>query len=190
MTPVLGIIASANQSGRTTAVGNYFALATIQLSATTASITFSGIPSDYQHLEIRSMLRTTGSNNGGTGSTLNFNADTNLANYTYHRLLGNGSSISTYGQASGDYPIFTVAGGSLSNSFGSAIVRIPDYASAVKFKTAAVRNAVDFNNTSPSAVVGHYSQTWRNTAPITTITIIPASESLATNSIITLFGVK
>ena len=57
MTPILGIMASAI-SGNLWAPGkDYDSIATTTLGSSTASVTFSSIPSTYRYLQIRASVQ-------------------------------------------------------------------------------------------------------------------------------------
>ena len=73
--PILGIWASQISGHLWAPEGAYDALATVSLSTTTASVTFSGIPSGYKHLQLRLIARTNRSASVDP-MTLTFNNDT------------------------------------------------------------------------------------------------------------------
>ena len=66
-----------------------FALATVSLTTAASTITFSSIPSDYTHLQIRGIARSAST---GGSMRIDFNSDANGANYARHLLMGDGSS--------------------------------------------------------------------------------------------------
>jgi len=184
--PILGIIASSFRSAAGP-VGAYDALATVTLSASTASISFVGIPSGYKHLQLRGILRSpTGSNVGGGKVT--FNSDTTSGNYTFHRLVGDGSSASAYGQSGLDFILRCVNDGVTAGTFGASVVDILDYANTNKYKTTRALTGADINGA--NGVLGLYSQLWLNTAAITSITITPSEANFSQYSQLALFGVK
>ena len=73
---------------------SYESIATTTVGAGGATdVTFSSIPSTYQHLQIRALA---GNNNGSTGVGsfyVQLNADTGN-NYSWHRVFGNGLNAS------------------------------------------------------------------------------------------------
>ena len=70
----------------------YVPIQTITLTASSASVTFSNIPQNFTDLVlVVAGTYTTGATND---SVLQFNSDTN-SNYSWVRLLGNGTSITS-----------------------------------------------------------------------------------------------
>ena len=167
--PILGIIASSFRSAAGPE-GAYDALATVTLSATTASITFAGIPSGYKHLQIRLLARVSGSVTTN-GTKVQFNSDTG-ANYTYHTLYGNGTSAIAYGEANTNQSFMDKASGASSGAsmFGAMVCDVLDYGDTSKFKTTRSLGGTDQNG---SGSVFLSSGVWRNTNAITSITLSP-----------------
>ena len=93
---MLNNIAALLDSGTVAAATSYESIATINGNGSTATITFSSIPSTYSHLHVRVMARVAA---GGEDLTLQFNGDTG-ANYSRHRLTGSGSAAAASGSAS------------------------------------------------------------------------------------------
>jgi hypothetical protein len=99
--------------------GDFESIATATLGSDTATIEFTSIPSTYQHLQIRGILRTDYSNIT-TGSYLEVNGDT-TGPYAAHRILGTGSAASAYGEANislGMYPGLDAGNTNTANVFG------------------------------------------------------------------------
>jgi hypothetical protein len=108
--------------------GDFESIATITQSTTAASMEFTNIPSTYQHLQIRGIVRNASTN--GNDLYLQFNGNTG-SSYTFHQLSGNGSSAS----ASGSTGITGASMAQTSNTastFGAFIIDILDYASTTK----------------------------------------------------------
>jgi hypothetical protein len=186
MSPVLGIIASANQSGRITAVGSYDALATATIpSGGLASITFAGIPTGYKHLQIRAIGRASAV---ATNWSMTFNGDTNNANYySRHLMYADGSTVaSVFNQT-----LVGITGGSLAPTVTSLsspnIIDLLDYADVSKNKTVRYLAGYD-NNGSGIILLG--SGLWINTAAISNIVIASYGGTIAENSQFALYGVK
>lgn len=173
--------------------GAYDALATVTLSATTATVTFAGIPTGYKHLQIRAITRTDMSS-GGAWSPFNvrFNSDT-AANYTVHSLGSTGASVFGEGYTAQT----SITGGfgapstNTANSFGVAVIDILDYASTTKNKTLKTLNGVDNNG---SGIVALQSGVWLSTAAITSLTFGlyggSNGSNFLTNTQFALYGVK
>ena len=183
--PILGIIASSFRSAAGPE-GAYDALATVTLSASTASITFSGIPSGYKHLQIRALGRNSTSSNP---VFLQYNGDTTTSNYHAHLLYGTGTAAfsvaesSTYSQYIGYFP----DSGKTANVFGAAVIDVLDYQNTNKNKTTRSLCGWDANG---SGFSWFQSQLWMNTSAITSITLKPYSGDFVTYSSFALYGVK
>lgn len=175
----------------TTAVpvtGSYDALAVYTVpSGGASSITFAGIPqSGYQHLQIRGIARaTSGSQNAGT---LQLNSDT-AANYSYHQLFGNSSSMTNNGGANSTIMYYQKVPGSsdASNVYGCFIIDIFDYLSTSKNKTIRYLGGDDLNG---SGFVFLGSNAWYNTSAITSIKVAVDGSNLAQYSQFALYGIR
>ena len=191
MSPILTGVIASGISGHLTPPwspeGAYDALATVTLSASAASITFAGIPSDYKHLQIRATML--GSTTGADSPYIRYNGDTG-SNYTLHTLLGEGTSA----RAQGIAPYSTNIGGfwwGLVGSYPSvSIIDVLDYANINKYKTTRTLAGQDNNSTYGS--VGLSSGLWRNTDAINSLTIflLPGSTTFLQYSSFALYGVK
>jgi len=175
--PILGIMAS-QISGHLYdgPFGAYDSLASVTLSATTSSVTFAGIPTGYKHLQIRGLHKHSGS---GAFATIELNSDSTAANYTYHRLYGDGSAAAAEANASLNR-IFTSY-----PHWGSVIIDVLDYQNVNKNKTVRTLSGWDGNG---SGEVNFISNLWKNTAAISRETI--NLSSFVQYSQLALYGVK
>lgn len=192
--PIIGIIDSQKSGhlGGSPIVGAYDALATYTvLSGGTSAIMFSGIPSTYTDLEIRAILKDTNTGADSQGLLMQYNGDSG-ANYSFHRLTGDGSSASA---GSGTSQTSITVGGIIRSSssasmFSSFIMTIKDYSNTSKNKTNRQILGWDTNNTTTGSI-GEWSGAWYSTAAINSITFtIAGSESFAQYSSISLYGVR
>ena len=161
-----GIIAS---SGGAAAGGDYQSIATVSVgSGGSSSISFSSIPSTYQHLQLRFIARST---TVATQSVayMQFNSDT-AANYSYHELTGQGSTAGANGSANVTGPRIAIypAASSTASMFGAGVIDILDYKDTNKYKTYRSLNGNDQNG---SGYVILVSGNWRSTSAINAITI-------------------
>lgn len=185
MSPILGIFASSQQGSR---ASSYESIATVTVGAGgSSSIQFSSIPQTYTHLQLRCLTKT--SNSGAPyAMQIRFNGDSG-SNYTYHRLIGSGSAVSSIAttgatQASLDY-MPTPAETSV---FAGGVVDILDYTNTNKNKVHRTLGGYDANG---SGYATFFSGVWLNTAAVTSITVISESGStLAQYSQIGLYGIK
>jgi hypothetical protein len=185
LSSLIGIIAS---SGGVAVSSSYESIATTTVGAGgAASVTFSSIPSTYQHLQIRVMNLMTSNAAApiitlGTGGTL----DTTTTNYDAHYLAGNGASASA-GYIN-DRPQFAwVTGNSNSSNPEVSVIDLLDYANTNKFTTLRGLAGVDNNG---SGEVSLTSGLWRNTAAVNIIGFTCNSGNFAQNSSFALYGIK
>ena len=164
-------------------IGDYDALATATLTSSASSVTFSGIPSGYKHLQIRYNAMAS----SPTDSQIRFNGDSSSA-YSYHLLRGTGSptaqaySYSSQGSIMIQYNIGHAGSGA------AAIVDILDYASPSKNTT--IRSFAGFDNNSIGEI-DLWSGAWYNLDPVTSIVISTATApTYNANSSFSLYGVK
>jgi len=188
--PIPGIIASGVIEQIT---GAYESIASATGTGSSGTITFSSIPSTYQHLQLRCLIRTDTSSPepGNTFIDLNFNSDTG-ANYSIHRINGDGASASALGTADDIYSrIYSIGSrGTETNRMGAGIIDIHDYASTTKFKTIRAIGGIDVNSASTNGQISLTSGLWRSTSAITSIKLTIGSGNFTTNSQIALYGIK
>ena len=161
-------------------------IATTTLSnSTTSTVTFSSIPSSYQHLQIRFLAR--GAASAATRTiTMQINSDTG-SNYAWHNLTGNGTTADATGVSS-DVEISVAAvtaDTATADIFGTGIIDIHDYASTTKNKTARIYSGYDVNG---SGTVRLYSGLWMSTSAITSISLT-VSGSFKSGSTFALYGI-
>ena len=131
MSPILGIWASQISGRLWEPQGAYDALSTVTVpSGGVASVTFTGIPSTYKHLQIR--MSATYSGSVGSGF-MSFNGDNASGNYSYHAVGGDGiapgATALTY-QNQGKYTGFA---GTSPAGPNAMIMDILDYSNVSKF---------------------------------------------------------
>jgi len=151
-------------------------IATNTLVSATNSITFSSIPQVYTDLILIH------SNISGTTQQLRltFNGDSG-SNYSTTELYGTGS---TPGSGFGADETKINIGFFNSSAVSNSIINFQNYRNTNAFKTLVGR----YNNPANqiAAVVG----LWRNTAAITSITIVAQTGNFAIDSSFTLYGIK
>lgn len=110
------------------------------------------------------------------------------SNYTTHRLSGNGTTASAYGNApEAQLTIYGTEPNNLvtANVYGVAIVDILDYSSSSKFKTMRELSGTDANG---SGTIALASGLWRSTSVIDYIRI-SSSANFLTSTTIALYGI-
>ncbi len=185
---ILGTLASSVQKIN----GAFESIATATGTGSSNTITFSSIPSTYQHLQIRAIVKNTNSAAIGTASLMmRLNSDAS-ALYAQHYLRGDGAAIS----ASGFKDQTTIycgeceTGGeaSIANRMGAAIIDIHDYASTSKTKTVRCFSGADLNST--QGYINLTSGLWRSTAAVNSITFIAGSNNFNSQTVFALYGIK
>lgn len=186
---MLNSIVALLESGAGGGGGSYESIATVTAAGGETSITFSSIPSTYKHLQIRGITRRADAGTVIATDTLRFNADTG-ANYSTHRLSGDGSTATAGGNGGATEIVFSRGTGATATSgmFGAVVADIHDYASTTKNKT--VRSFTGFDINASGGNVYLYSGAWFNTAAITSITIYPNGNTIAAGTTYSLYGIK
>lgn len=133
-------------------------------------VTFSNIPQNFTHLEIRT---TNLLSNGASGTVIQFNGDASASSYAVHRTSANGSGAGSDSFVTGSIGgCWGYAARSITLSSATypafVISTILDYTSASKNKVVRSFYGVDKNG---SGEVGMGSGLWVNTAPVTSITM-------------------
>jgi hypothetical protein len=193
VSPILGIWASQNYPRVT---NSYESIATQNVSgSTTASVTFSSIPSTYKHLQIRYLARTNRTSSDGDYMRLRFNSDATNNYSTQHWLGGDGSGVvASYDGASGPgmYVERITSASQTANAFGVGVLDILDYTSTNKTKVLRFLTGADVNGTFNTYNVRMGSGMWltSNTA-VSSITIdVGVGPYFAANSQFALYGIK
>jgi hypothetical protein len=170
--------------------GSYDAIGTVTIGSTpTASVTFSGIPNTYKHLQVRLIGR---DNRSAQANNIywqvgNGSVDSG-ANYSWHLLRGAGTSSLSTGSANANYMLMDETSASAgASTFGSNIVDILDYANTNKYKTFRTLGGWENNG---AGEVDLWSGSWRNTAAIDTLYFYPNAGSFVQYTQFNLYGIK
>lgn len=152
----------------------YVSIASNTLSSSAASVTFSSIPGTYTDLVVVvAGTFTTGSTNN---VNFQFNGDT-ASNYSFLRLLGNGSAASSYRASDVEIDIGLLS----STAQSTTVANIQNYSNTTTYKTAIGRgNTPEYVQAS--------NGTWRNTAAITSVKIQSAA-TFASGTTFSLYGI-
>jgi hypothetical protein len=171
------------------AAGAYELIETQLLSTTTASLTFSSIPSTYKHLQLRATARSTYNATLG-GFAYRFNGDTG-SNYTYHIIDGDTSLANNFTGASQTNGLVTVITGltATASAYGAAICDVLDYTNTNKNKT--VRSLGGRVSTSGNSNIRMIGSAWLSTSAITSMTLFDhIGGSFVSGSRFSLYGIK
>jgi len=188
VSPILGIWASQNYSR--VAPNSYESIATVTVGAGgQSSIDFTSIPSTYKHLQIRGIGRLTTASIGASNIGVRFNSDSGN-NYSYHILSGNGSTVNAGGAGSANQmylPDMIIRDGSTANVYSGFVIDILEYANTNINKTIRGLSGYAASGTGKIALT---SGCWRNTAAVTSITLVPESDLYKQYNQFALYGIK
>jgi hypothetical protein len=176
-------LASSGVSGTVIQPTAFDSIATATGTGSSTTITFSSIPSTYQHLQIRFFGRTT---TGVSALSMTFNGSAGT-NYARHYLAGDGATAFVSGAAD-TAQIWTGYAINSTNMGGVGIIDIHDYASTTKNKTVRAFTGND-TNTPGNDDVRLSSGVWKSTSAITSITFT-STDNFATNATFALYGIK
>ncbi len=192
MSPLTELIGSAKAYGwgsfAAAGIPAFESIATVSLSSTSGTVSFTSIPNTYEHLQLRMLTRETSSLYTNDASLIfNFNSDA-AGNYARHQIRANGTTITAFALTSTTNPAFgSHPGGGVSASiFGATVVDILDYKNTNKYKTIRSLSGSDSNG---AGGIGLFSDVWMNTAAITSIQVIP-DFSFTANSHFALYGIR
>ena len=185
---MLNIIAGTLSVGVTPSTNSYESIATYTVgSGGSSSIDFTSIPSGFEHLQLRSLIRGTTAS-ADVETRLTFNSDTS-SNYSYHQVYGQGVNVPADGSANTSfiYYVYSPAASSTASVFGVGVMDILDYDNTNKYKTTRTLAGYDANG---SGYILLRSGNWRNTNAITSINLVCASGNFAEYSQFALYGIK
>jgi hypothetical protein len=121
------------------------------------------------------------------GSIMQFNGDT-ASNYSWHRLIGNGTAASADAGSTQNYCLTAPTGAPSSTGTPSpGVIDILDYADTNKFKTVRSLGGSDANG---NGSLIYQSSLWRSTSAITSIKLETGSGNYNQHSSFALYGVK
>jgi hypothetical protein len=172
-------------------VGDFESIATVTVgSGGSAAIDFTSIPSTFQHLQIRSIGRST---RAATDDSYRIRAgngsiDTG-SNYSFHFLRGTGAAASSSANNTQSFILGgdTSAANATAGIFSTDVLDILDYANTNKYKTFRHLNGVDFNGSGDLRLL---SGLWQSTSAITDIKLFCENGNWAQYSSFALYGIK
>jgi hypothetical protein len=140
--PILGTIASSTRQGLVT--NSYFSIASQEITGAGGGVvTFSSIPTDYQHLEIRIVSKSANTTYNSIYITARFNNDSS-ALYTSQRIYGNPSASTMAAMGDGGYTDQFICGELVANKSGipantssPMVIRVMDYLDTSKFTSVS-----------------------------------------------------
>jgi hypothetical protein len=138
-------------------------------SGSVSSITFSSIPQNFTHLQLRVFTRSNRNYSGNTVDGLNLYVNGSVYFADSHDLSGSGSSA-TSGYNNAGLGFFPDDGGAPSNIFGSFIFDILDYTNTNKNKVIKGIGGFDTNGVNGGGYVQLTSNLLTTTSAITSMT--------------------
>jgi hypothetical protein len=187
---LLNSVLGSFSSGVAASTSSYESIASATGTGSSATITFSSIPSTYKHLQIRWIARSTFSSSSAIAIKVYVNSDTG-ANYAYHQIFGDGVSATATGSAS--QTEISLGGACAGNSMtsgimGTGILDIADYASTSKTKTLRLTTGIDSNTSAGSIRLS--SALWNSTTAMSSISFETNNGNFGTTSTFALYGIK
>jgi hypothetical protein len=176
----LGIFSAAGVS----LGGDYELISTAFGTGSSGVIEFTSIPSTYKHLQIRFSGRSTSS---GVNVNLTVNGVT-TASYARH-FLQSAATTETSGNTINQTSILLTRLMASSVGLSSGILDVLDYSSTTKNKTFRTLYG-EATGVSTDAIIVLHSGAFFSTAAIETLTFTLASNSFATNSRFSLYGIR
>lgn len=179
MTPVYKLSASSAKNGRTAytsmLAGNatyveasdFYSIATTTVgSGGTSTVSFTSIPADYTHLQLRYIGKNSRNSSWAGFLTLQINS---AYGARYHYFVGNGADAFSGGGVPGAGEGYQLlAPGLVTSTFGGGVVDILDYKDTNKTKTIRILSGTDVNGSGGIALTSYLVN---STSAISSITI-------------------
>ena len=161
----------------------YEPIASFTATGGESSVTFSSIPANWTDLVI---VMNTRQNTGPYVQRIRLNGDTGTT-YSFTHLWGDGGSAGS-GRAANESggPWIAYYGNGSSTSPQVSVINVMSYANTNVFKTMLTASA------GAAFGVERFVQLWRNTAAVTSVTLLPtgASPAYTAGSTFSLYGIK
>lgn len=153
------------------------------LTGSQNNFTFNSIPATFTDIKVEAFTRA--ATGGGTwGMTVRFNGDT-TSNYSYVRILGEGSTpVTDRGSNQTAAYVGNITGGGMTaNQYSHTEMELLDYSNTTTHKVCLSKN---------SSSLGAYSMvnTWRTTNAINSIQFIAASDNFVAGTTFRIYGIE
>jgi hypothetical protein len=193
MSPILQTLANGSAYGYRTlaaaAAGSYESIATATSAGSSATLTFSSIPSTYSSLQIRFISKPASS---GGAIRMQMNGITTNT-YWYHYLIGVGTAAAAGSSGGATNGIFVMDNltAPVTDIFGVGIIDIHDYASTTKVKTIRAFSGTNDNTTGNGDEIQLWSGKNGATTAVSSITFANTSgQNFASGTTFSLYGIK
>jgi predicted heme/steroid binding protein len=151
-----------------------------------ATVTFSGIPSTYTDLVLKTSARDNRAGVLDSEMYVTFNGGS--SNLSARYLYGSGTTIGT-STAGSSVPLTIVSAAATANTFSNGEIYIPNYTSANN-KSMSI-DSVDESNTASGVYAFLIAGLWSDSAAITSLTLTPfGANSFVQYSTFHLYGIK
>lgn len=184
----LGTTAAAGTAS-ITSTNSYASIATVSAaSGGSTSLTFTNIPQNYTHLQIRGVARNTSSANTEAFSVITFNGDTSNS-YSSFDIYSQGSAVSQLSS----YQVANAFGpeapndGMPSNIYAGAVIDILDYNNTSKYKS--FRTVTGFDNVTAVGYIFFHGSVYSQFAPISSITLTSSGTAFKSGTTFSLYGI-
>lgn len=179
----LGILSAAGVSGFSS---DFELITTAFGTGSSGVITFTSIPQDYKHLQIRYTAK-----NSSTATQMNITMNGITSGvYIRHSLLGNGTGAATSTASSTSQTsiqlVESMANSTTANAVNAGVIDILDYTSTTKNKTIRAFYGMVDNITRVYISSGLYNQT----TAVSSITLTASANNFASLSRFSLYGIR
>jgi hypothetical protein len=157
----------------------YDAIATTSVTGTPSTIDFTSISGSFTDLVVVLTAKTS----AGTETLLRFNSDTGN-NYSTTILYGTGTTAGSYRDSNQSRILTAFYGNPTTDNSHVSITHIQNYSNTNTNKTILCRSNRAAGGV--DAIVG----LWRNTAAITSVTILTNGGTFTSGTVATLYGIK
>lgn len=162
----------------------YEPIATITVSGSPTSVSFTSISGNYTDLVIVCSVQSNQTGSSSNGMRIRYNDDTG-SNYSYTEIYGDGTTAGSGRLSNSTYWDGGVISQVSATSPALNIINIMNYSNTTTHKTAISRN--NFAGSTTGSMVG----LWRSTSAITKITLYrDLTNTLKDGSTFTLYGIK
>jgi len=159
----------------------YTPIATTTLGSTTASYTFTSIPSTYTDLVLIASIKSDSTGNPNTFIQVGNGSIDTATNYSWTRIYGTGSAAASSRATSVSDGV--IIGDATPNNFTADIAHFENYSNTTTNKTILIRaNAAD---SATQASVG----LWRSSVAINQIKVYANGRNMVAGTTLTLYGI-
>jgi hypothetical protein len=193
MSPIISTLANSSAYGyrsfAAAASPAFESIATATSAGSSATLTFSSIPSTYSSLQIRFISKPAAS---GGAIKMQLNGIT-TSTYWYHYLIGVGTAAAAGSSGGSNDSIFVMDNLTtpVADIFGVGIIDIHDYASTTKLKTIRSLSGTNDNTSGNGDEIQLWSGKNGATTAVSSITFANTSgQNFASGTTFSLYGIK